>query len=398
MNRMDLSTMEVPTASPRGKVRQRQSIWLWLAGFVLLLLSAGWCRLNMAEMFPLHDAPSLETEQPARQTQPPKPIAVPDEIAAHAPHRIFDPLFQPCQATVPVAIGGPPLCGVDCGFPGSCGAGWGAMRPIDFQPYGPGEYVGHDRLAHVPVYRLRVDDQLECLYRLTREETAEPYQFNVGDELQIESATDEKLNRNAIVQPDGTITLRLLGQVKATRSTVTDLRDKLESLYGKYYPTPAISVTPLKVNTRLEDLRATVDNRSGVVGGQGVQVRITPEGTISLPAIGSVPAQGLTLAELKAEIDHRYAATISGIEITPVLAARAPRFCYVLGEVRIPGRYVLEGPTTIMQAIALAGQLERRRQSEASRGLPPRRRLAAFGHDGQPGRRLALRQPALPAR
>jgi polysaccharide export outer membrane protein len=27
----------------------------------------------------------------------------------------------------------------------------------------------------------------------------------------------------------------------------------------------------------------------------------------------------------------------------------------VLGEVRIPGRYVLEGPTTVMQAIAMAG-------------------------------------------
>ena len=95
--------------------------------------------------------------------------------------------------------------------------------------------------------------------------------------------------------------------------------------------------------------------RSGVVGGQGVRVRITPEGTIWLPAIGTVPAQGLTLEELKTEMDLRYAATISGIEITPVLAERAPRFCYVLGEVRIPGRYVLEGPTTVMQAIAMAG-------------------------------------------
>jgi polysaccharide export outer membrane protein len=251
---------------------------------------------------------------------------------------------------------GPPLCAVDCGCYGRCGGGtWAAARPIYFQPFGHGEYVGHDRIAHVPLYRLRVDDQLECLYRLTREATAEPYQINVGDELQIESAIDEKLNRNLIVQPDGTVTLRLLGQVKATRTTVPEFRDKLESLYTKYYKVPAITVTPLKVNTRLEDLRATVDNRSGVVGGQGVRVRVTPEGTITLPAIGTVPAQGLTLDELKVEIDHRYAATISGIEVTPILAQRAPRYCYVLGEVRIPGRYTLEGPTTVMQAIALAG-------------------------------------------
>lgn len=261
--------------------------------------------------------------------------------------------IQLCQAYAPVPA---PVCAVECDGCGHCGASsWDARRPVNFQPYGPGEYVGHERLSHVPAYRLRVDDQLECLYRLTREETAEPYKLNVGDEIQIESVADATLNRNLIVQPDGTITLRLLGQVKATRHTVSELRDKLDELYTKFYKNPAITVTPVKVNTRLEDLRATVDNRSGVVGGQGVRVRVTPEGTISLPAVGSVVAQGLTLEELKTEIDLRYAATIQGIEVTPVLAQRAPRFCYVLGEVRAPGRYTLEGPTTVMQAIALAG-------------------------------------------
>ena len=258
-------------------------------------------------------------------------------------------------------IGGPPPV-VHFGGHAHTGAhrthgpsGYVPYGPVSFGPYGPGEYVGHERFAHVPVYRLRVDDQLECLYRLTREETAQPYQINVGDEIQVESVGDPNINRNLIVQPDGTITLRLLGQVKATGHTIQQLRDKLEDLYQKYTNVPAITVTPLKVNTRLEDLRATVDNRSGVVGGQGVQVRITPDGTIALPAIGSVPAQGLTLDELKIEIDHRYAATIPGIEVTPVLHQRAPRFCYVLGEVRLPGRYTLEAPTTAMQAIALAG-------------------------------------------
>jgi len=34
---------------------------------------------------------------------------------------------------------------------------------------------------------------------------------------------------------------------------------------------------------------------------------------------------------------------------------RAPRFVYVLGEVRNPGRYELTGPTTVIQAISMAG-------------------------------------------
>ena len=175
-------------------------------------------------------------------------------------------------------------------------------------------------LAHVPEYRLRVDDQLDMIYRLTREETPTPYRLNVGDEVRVESFTDPELNRDLLIQPDGTITLRLLGQVHATGRTVTQLRDALEELYKKYYKVPAITVTPLKVNTKLEDLRATIDRRAGI-GGQSQSVRVTPEGTIALPAIGSVQAQGLTLPELQTEINECYRQVVEGMQVIPILAA-----------------------------------------------------------------------------
>jgi len=228
------------------------------------------------------------------------------------------------------------------------------MRAIEWQRYAQGEYCGPARLAHVHQYRLRVDDQLDMVYRLTREETVSPYRLEVGDEIEVESFIDPDLNRKLIIQPDGTITLRLLGQVHATGRTVAELRDALEERYKEFYKVPAITVTPLKVNTKLEDLRASVDRRWGI-GGQSQLVRVTPEGTISLPAIGSVPAQGLTLTELEDEVNQRYAETIEGIAVVAVLAARAPRYIYVLGEVGNPGRFELTGPTTALQAISMAG-------------------------------------------
>lgn len=232
--------------------------------------------------------------------------------------------------------------------------GWELARAQAWQAYAQGEYLGQARLAHVPEYRLRVDDQLDVIYRLTREETSRPYRLNVGDEVRIESFTDSELNRDLIIQPDGTITLRLLGQVRAKGLTVTQLRDVLEEAYTKYYKVPAITVTPLRVNTKLEDLRASVDRRYGV-GGQSQVVRVTPEGTISLPALGPVPAQGLTLSELQRELNERYRQVVEGIEVIPVLLQRAPRYIYVLGEVRTPGRFELTGPTTLVQAISMAG-------------------------------------------
>ncbi|MGB9687322.1 polysaccharide biosynthesis/export family protein [Thermogutta sp.] len=232
--------------------------------------------------------------------------------------------------------------------------GWERARLIAWERYAQGEYVGLARSAHVPEYRLRVDDELEIVYRLTREATSKPYRLNVGDQIRVESATDPTLNRDVLIQPDGTITLLLLGQVKATGYTVAQLQQRLEELYRRYYRVPSITVTPILVNSKLEDLRATVDRRNGE-GGQAQQVRITPEGTISLPGLGSVRAQGLTLRELQLELNELYRQDVEGFEAIPILMQRAPRYIYVLGEVANPGRFELTGPTTVIQAISMAG-------------------------------------------
>jgi polysaccharide export outer membrane protein len=237
----------------------------------------------------------------------------------------------------------------------------GERSPVDWPPagsdysvpFGQGAYLDPARTAHVPEYRLRVDDVLDIVFRVTREETGKPYELNVGDQIRIESLGDPKINRDLTVQPDGTITVLLLGQVKATRKTVQQLREELEDRYKKFLRQPEITVTPLQTDTRLRDIINTVDARLGF-GGQRQQVRITPEGTIALAAVGTVPAQGLTIDEFKRELNARYAVVVDGLEVQPVLSQRAPRFIYVLGEVRVPGRYNMEGPTNVMQAISLA--------------------------------------------
>ncbi len=226
-----------------------------------------------------------------------------------------------------------------------------------------GEYVGHARTEHVAEYRLRVDDVLDVVYRVTRDVMKQPYRLNVGDEIGIESSNerlDRELNgaagaiRPRIVEPDGKVTLRLIGRVHASCQTAAQLQAKLDTLFKKYYRVPAVTVVPLKVNTKLQDIINTIDRRQGL-GGQSLQARVTPEGTIQLPAIESVYVQGLSLTELKRELDGRYARIVEGIAVTPILSQRAPRYVFVLGEVAAPGRYTLEGPTSVMHAIALAG-------------------------------------------
>jgi len=268
-------------------------------------------------------------------------------FASNAFAQHFDPNCDPHARSI--------MVGVDSADPTCEGElHWDARRPIPWQVFAQGEYVGPARTAHVPEYRLRVDDEIEFVYRLTRQETTRPYKLNVGDKVKVESLTDPNLDRELVIQPDGSITVLLLGQVQAARRTIVELRAALQQQYKKYYKDPVIAVTPIQVNTRLEDLRATVDSRAGS-GGQTRRSRVTPEGTIQLPAIGNIPAQGLTLDELKREIDERYAHEVEGIEVTPVLIQRAARYVYILGEVPNPGRYELTGPTTAIQSVALAG-------------------------------------------
>ena len=246
--------------------------------------------------------------------------------------------------------------------------GWKHRKyDINWQSYAQGEYVGHARTPHVPEYRLRVDDQIAFTFRLTRQESSTPYELQVGDTIRVESLTgdtqtpntddaaseNDNIGREVIIQPDGSISLPLLGQVRAARMTIDGLREHLEQRYKKFYKVPAITVTPLLINTRLQDLLDSVDARQGV-GGLNLQVVVTPAGKIYIPGLGALCAQGQTLEELRQEINARYAATIPGVAVTPALVQRAPRFIYVLGEVNQPGQFELTGPTTLMGALAFA--------------------------------------------
>jgi polysaccharide export outer membrane protein len=138
----------------------------------------------------------------------------------------------------------PPIAGVDCAMGTGCGEPhWNAWGPIPWQAFAQGEYTGPARLPHVPEYRLRVDDEIEFVYRLKREELARPYLLDVGDEIQVDSLIDEKLNRRVMIQPDGTADFLLLGPVRIVRKTIEEARAELNELYKKYYRITDINLT-----------------------------------------------------------------------------------------------------------------------------------------------------------
>ncbi|MCC9656915.1 polysaccharide biosynthesis/export family protein [Rhodopirellula halodulae] len=236
---------------------------------------------------------------------------------------------------------------------------WRCPQSMPFNLYGPGNYVGPARSAPLHEYRLRAGDQVQLTFLIKTVRSVGAYRLVVGDELLIESEADEKLTRGTLergleIQPDGTLTLRFIGQIHAAGQTIDQLRDLLNERYEEYYPDPSIDVTPVATGNVARQIREAISGSEGFNPQQTVQT-ITPEGTIRLPRLGAVPAQGLTLSELKREIILRYDSMSAGLDVEVVLEQQAPHYVYVLGEVAAPGRFEIDAPTTVLGGMALAG-------------------------------------------
>jgi protein involved in polysaccharide export with SLBB domain len=80
---------------------------------------------------------------------------------------------------------------------------------------------------------------------------------------------------------------------------------------------------------------------------------IKEDSTITLPYIGSVKAAGKTLGELQSDIHDAYVPKYF-LRLT-VAVTSDQRVFYVGGEVKIPGRELYVGATTVTQAIQSAG-------------------------------------------
>lgn len=82
---------------------------------------------------------------------------------------------------------------------------------------------------------------------------------------------------------------------------------------------------------------------------------VQPGGTISFPLAGQLTAAGKTVVEIEQEVAGRLEKFIPGPVVTVELIEARGNLVYVIGEVNSPGAQPLIRPTTVMQALAVAG-------------------------------------------
>lgn len=85
------------------------------------------------------------------------------------------------------------------------------------------------------------------------------------------------------------------------------------------------------------------------------EILVRPDGGMSFPLAGDIPASGLSVEELRALIAKRLENYIPNPVVTVAVQAIGGNRIYVLGKVNRPGEYPLSRPLDVMQALSLAG-------------------------------------------
>jgi len=103
---------------------------------------------------------------------------------------------------------------------------------------------------------------------------------------------------------------------------------------------------------------------------QSVQVR--PDGKITLPLIGDLVAASHTPIELRDTITGSLKEYVTNPTVTVIVVEALASKVYVMGEVTHPGTMELHGPTTILQALAMAGGFKEFANTKDVKVLRPR--------------------------
>lgn len=84
---------------------------------------------------------------------------------------------------------------------------------------------------------------------------------------------------------------------------------------------------------------------------------VRPDGMVSFPLIGDVPAMGHTVEDVRQDIAKRLARFVPNPHVSVAITKLQSYKVYVIGRVTKPGEYLVGHYTDVLQALSLAGGL-----------------------------------------
>jgi len=102
---------------------------------------------------------------------------------------------------------------------------------------------------------------------------------------------------------------------------------------------------------------------------QAVQIR--PDGKITLPLVGDTEAAGRTTLELRDQLTTSLKEYVTNPVVTVIVVEALASQVFVMGEVSRSGPIQLNGPTNVLQALAMAGGFREFANTKAVKILRP---------------------------
>jgi polysaccharide export outer membrane protein len=151
----------------------------------------------------------------------------------------------------------------------------------------------------------------------------------------------------------GALASSLTTSVRAGAQAAPSSRPASPQAAARSAPAPGTTV-PADYVIGAEDVLSIVFWRDKDLSAEVV---VRPDGKISLPLLNDVQAAGLTPEQLRSALEKAANRYIEDPNAAVVVKQINSRKFFITGQVTKPGTYPLTAPTTVLQAIALAGGL-----------------------------------------
>ncbi|MEI8120873.1 MAG: polysaccharide biosynthesis/export family protein [bacterium] len=202
-------------------------------------------------------------------------------------------------------------------------------------------------------YKVVPGDVLDVLYHVSPQvDMQSGFKLAADQQVSVKFVNLPELNEAQIVRPDGRITLPYIGDVVVNGMTVEDLTKELKSRYSKTLKSPELYVTVPDFRANLREFKADLHTAPR---GLSRLVTVRPDGFVTFAMLGDVFAAGKTIPEINTMINKRYQQVMSGLSADLFLETHAGSRVYVMGQVTTPGAYNILKPTTVQEALTMAG-------------------------------------------
>lgn len=204
-------------------------------------------------------------------------------------------------------------------------------------------------------YRTSPGDRLAIsFFRKPPSSVPDRYLINVGDRLSITVVDQPDLSKEVVVGPDGRFSYFEIGEIFAKGYTVPKLEELINEKFGVVIPSAKVTVMLEEGNVLVNQFLDTLT--SNEMQGSSRPLKIRPDGYVNFPLIGEVNMVGKTLPALSRQLEIMYNKVFIGsLSVNLNMMSDTEGNVILMGEVRRPGRYRINGPTRVAEIMAMSG-------------------------------------------